>query len=334
LIRGNWGPISPGSRLLQILYANYLEPFSCNRVAAQLRHYSKVPNHIHTGLQVNCDYMGETAALIGQVMMGMGSVVMEGATLRADQNVIYVHEGVQVMENVYMITDAPTTLHHYQRGEAMNPYQTMELIEGVVRICMNTTIEPNCILESCLIGPFNRIGHNTKIMKGVVTGVVVWILPGSVVLQNTHMHDGELWGGAPARKLGKVSKFEWKKPFFHSILHREMAAESHAEASRYGDQVAYHQEAVDKLETLMVQFEHDVSEGVKAKVRDFVSGREPYEHALARMTQGWTPSRGEYQDMNTPCVNLNLHRQHNADAESEYSGTWFNWKEFASEKRW
>lgn len=334
LKKGYWGPIPEGSRLLQVLYANYLEPFSCNRVPAHLRQYEKVPNHCHEGLKTNCDYVGETASLVGTVLMAMGTVVMEGAVLRADQNQIYIHEGVQIMENVQMTTDAPTTLHHYQRGEMANPYQTIELMEGVVRILMNAVIEPNCIIESCQIGPFNRIGHNTKIMKGVSTGVLVWIMPGSVVLQNTHIHDGELWGGAPARKLGKVSKFEWKKPWFHSILHREMTAESHLDRSRYGDQVALYQEALDKLTVLMVDFEHDVSEGVKAQVKDFVLGREPYEHAISRITQAGNVRGAELADASTPVPFINNFKSMNDDAKNEYSGTILNWKAFPGEKRW
>lgn len=59
-----------------------------NRVCAQLNYYEKVPNYIHTLVENNVSYIGQTAALIGNVLISCRCAIMEGATLRADQNTI------------------------------------------------------------------------------------------------------------------------------------------------------------------------------------------------------------------------------------------------------
>merc|ERR1719456_477827 len=118
-------------------------------------------------------------------------------------------------------------------------------------------------------------------MKGVSSGTLVHVLPGSVVVQDTCMHDGELWGGAPARKLGKISKFEWKKPFEQSFCFRDMVCEQQSDSTRWGDQTVYYYDAMDSLTTLCLDYEHDLGETVKAQMRHFVEGREPYSHTVA-----------------------------------------------------
>ncbi|EKF29024.1 hypothetical protein MOQ_007208 [Trypanosoma cruzi marinkellei] len=335
---GDYGEIKKGSRLMQVLYDNYLEPFSMNRVCAQLYFYQKVPNNYHASVDASAEYIGQTASLVGQVLVGMGSVIMEGVTVKGDTNCVYIAEGVQVMENTCIVSDAPTDLLAYQRHEAINPYQQWDGMDGVCRIMQNTIIEPNCFLDSCSIGPFNRIGHNTKILKGVTTGTMVHILPGSVVTADTKIGDGELWGGAPAVKLGKVSKFEWKRPYYASLMHRESVVESYRNMSRYGDQVVYFQDEMGKLDTLMLHFESDITPSVKAKMKEFVQGREPFHHMLTRITQGWSPAnRPDDKNYNLcpPLPAVKLFAEHNNDSsDSSLHGTYMNITNIFNDFRW
>lgn len=337
LTTGSYGPIRKGSRLLQLLYAHYLEPFSCNRVCVHLRHWDKVPNNHHALVEWTVDYVGQTCSFIGSVFIGGGTTVMEGVTMRGDTNQVYCMEGVQVMENCMLMADAPTNLHHYQRSEALNPYQIWDAIEGVVKICGNVILEPNCVIEACQIGTFTRVGHNTKIMKGALIGSLVQILPGSVVLADQKIHDGEIWAGAPAVKVGKVSKFDYKRPWFYSCAHREMVNEGYDGWSHYGDQTVHREQEMDKLDMLMITYEHDLPDSLKQQIEDFVDGREPYNHTIARLTQGWSlmnQKEAITMDGAVPCINPTPYRNHNEDAYSDYAGTVFNWKHYAAEKRW
>ncbi|KPA81579.1 hypothetical protein ABB37_03918 [Leptomonas pyrrhocoris] len=335
---GDFGQIPKGSRLMQVLYENYLEPFSMNRVCAQLYFYQKVPNNYHEAVNASAEYVGQTASLVGQVIVGVGACIMEGVTIRADTNCVYLAEGVQILENTCIMSDAPTDLLAYQRHELLNPYQQWDGMDGVTRIMPNTIVEWNCYLDSCSIGSFNRIGHNTKIMKGVTTGIMVHILPGSVVTADTKIGDGEIWGGAPARKLGDVSKFEYKRPYYPSLLHKESVAESYRNMSRYGDQVVHRANAVGELESLMIQYEDHVTPGVKAQVRDFAEGREPFHHMLNRITQGWSPANRP-DDKNfalaPPAPGVKIFAEHNTDSfDSEWHGTYMNVTNFFNDFRW
>lgn len=323
---GSYEKSSKASRLMQVLYESYLEPFSMNRVCAQLHFYEKVPNHHHGAVDASADYLGQTATLVGEVLLGMSTCVMEGVTIKADTNCVYIAEGVQILENTCIVSDAPTNVLAYRRNELINPYQQWDGMEGVTRVMANTIIEPNCFLDSCSIGSFNRIGHNTKILKGVTTGIMVHILPGSVVTPDTSIGDGEIWGGAPAVKVGEVSKYEWKRPYYASLLHKEAVTESYRNMSRYGDQVVHYVNAMGELETLMVNYENHISEGVKHQIRDFEEGHEPFNHMITRISQGWSPSIRPSESSKryyAPLPSVKLFAEHNNDSsDSELHGTY------------
>ncbi|CUG92060.1 Hypothetical protein, putative [Bodo saltans] len=338
LSTGKYGEILGGSRLLQILYDNYLEPFSCHRIGGQLNSLQKIPNKHHAHLEASVEYLGQTASIVGNVVVGLGSVVMEGVTIKGDSGHVYIAEGCQILENTCITSDAPSDLLAYKRDENINPYQQWDGMDGVCRVHQNTIIEPNCFLDSCSIGPFNRIGHNTKVMKGAITGTMVHILPGSVVLQDTKIGDGEIWGGAPAKKLGKVSKFEYKRPYFASLLHKENTLEAYAFMSRYGDQIVYHADAMGKLNNLSVQYDGELTPAIKEKMKDLVEGREPFHHLVTRITQGWSPAnRPEDKNHSTapPMPNIKNWSVHNTDsADSEWHGTYLNVKNIFHDFRW
>lgn len=335
---GTYGSIDGGSRLMQILYEHYLEPFSMHRVGGILNEYAKVPNKVFYGMDSSIEYLGQTASLVGSVLVGTGSVVMEGVVIKGDTNCVYIGEGCQILENCCIVCDAPTDPLSYQRNEALNPYHPWDGMDGVCRVKMNSVIEPNCFLDSCTIGNFNRIGHNTKVLKGAETGSMVHILPGSVVLSGTKIGDGEIWGGAPAKKLGKVSKFEYKRPYYPSVLHRESICRQHRSQSRYGDQVVHFMDAMGKMNSLMIEFEHHVTPSVKAKMIDLVEGREPFHHKVTRLTQGWSPAnRPEDKNfsMAPPLPGVKNFAEHNGDsADSKYHGSYFNITNFFNDFRW
>lgn len=334
---GDYGQPSRGSRLYQALYDAYLEPFSNNRVCATLSDYYKAPNNMFGSVFSSAEYVAGTASLIGQVVVGMGSVIMEGVTVKADTNCVYIGEGCQILENTMIMSDAPSNLLAYQRQENLNPYQQWDGLDGVCSIKQNTIVEQNCYLDACHIGPFNRIGHGTKIMKGVTTGTMVHILPGSIVLPETKIGDGELYGGAPAIKLGKVSKYEWKRPYFASLLHREAVVDQYRFQTDEGMQLVEHADAMNKLNCLMIQYESDVTPQTKEKIRMFVEGREPYNHTIVRMFQSWSPNVDLHHNPNQqpPLPSMRVWAEHNKDSDPLASnGSYVNFREFSTDFRW
>lgn len=336
MVEGNdFGPIPQSERLLQVLYDAYLEPFSMHRVAVELDDAGKAPNHHDHG---TITHVGQTSALIGHVIVGIGATVGDNCTLKGDVNPIYIQEGVQIMDNVSIVTDRLTKLHYYQRDEDLNPYQNSAPMEGVSVVGMHTIIENNVFIDSSKIGKFNRIGHGTRIMKGVVTGDFVHILPGSVVTAGTQMHEGELWGGAPAQKVGKVNKMEFKKVFGAANLVRDFCMTVYNGLSQEGPQLSERMVKSQELQHLMVHKEDHVSDAIKQKIEYFIQGREPWSHKICRITQGWSPPvRGDDRTfmLSPPMSTVHNFMSHNDDSyESKWIGSRLNLTQYHTEFIW
>lgn len=326
-----------GTRLLQILYDAYLEPFSLNRVAVICGEWDRVPNHHPEILRQTSKYIGQTASIIGSVRISMGTTVMEGVTIKADNNSVLIDEGVQILENTCIVTDLPSDVLAYTRDELLNPYHPAEMTEGMCVIYKNTVVESSCFLDSCIIGCFNRIGHNSKIMKGVTTASFAQVLPGSVVLPGTKIGEGELWGGAPARKLGKVSKMEFKRPYYASVLHRDSVAVAYSHWTRYGDQTVYRAVEEDRLEVLMLKHEDSLPASVRARIDHFIHGREPWLHMMTRVVQLWAPYKGDDKSnlINPPTPRSRSHMTHNSDhVDSDLNGYGLCFSQFFYDWKW
>ena len=333
MVGAKFGPIPQSSRLMQLLYNNYLEPISMHRVVGELDQYQKVPNHCTAFFRIgNSTYIGQTSAIVGQVIASQSTVFMESVVINADRNLVDICESAQIMENVCISVDRTTDLHAYSDPmEKINPYQKQDFYEGQVLIGNGVTIEPGCTLESCRIGHNARIGHNSKILKGSEIGPMSQILPGSVVLKGQLIGEAEIWGGAPAKKLGKVSKFDTKKPWTFAGSHRRAVWHQCKEQSADGDQTTHWQTEMEKLDLLMLRHEGELPAAAQAQIRELIEGREPYTHTIARLTQAWTPCNRVEQtvnDMTSPIPMIKPTRNHNEDADSDYAGTIFNWKHY------
>ena len=336
LVYGNFGPIPEKSRLLQVLYDNYLEPFSMQRIDPIMGHYSKNnPANIAA-----TDYICPSVSILGACKIGGESSIMHNTVIKGDTGQFWCGMTSQIMENNMFITDAPQTLHHYVREEKFNPYQTWEHTDGAIMIHGFCMIEPGCTIESCHIGMCCTIGHSTRIHKDVKMGMLARIVPGSVVISGTEIGEGELWGGAPARKLGKVGKFDWKIPYESAMHHWYQVHEGKGDYTHHGDQVAYGVKADDELSHLAIEYEQNLSPSTKGQVRHAYEGSEPFTHTVARVTQFWQPLNKQenlVMDGGSPWCFENWYGkwedQHGVAANSK-AGTMGNIKGIASEARW
>ena len=88
----------------------------------------------------------------------------------------------------------------------------------------------------------------------------------------------------------------------------------------------------------MIQYESHVTPGVKAQVRDFTEGREPFHHMMTRISQGWSPANRP-DDKNfalaPPAPGVKLFAEHNTDSyDSEWHGTYMNVTNIFNDFRW
>lgn len=115
--------------------------------------------------------------VIGRVVLGAGSSVWFGSTLRGDNETIHVGAGTNIQENCVLHTD----MGH-------------PLVIGV-----GCTVGHKAMLHGCTIGANSLIGMGATILNGAVIGDNCLIGAGALVTEGKVIPDGSLVMGAPGK---------------------------------------------------------------------------------------------------------------------------------------
>lgn len=132
----------------------------------------------------NC-FLAETAVIIGDVETGDDCSIWYNAVLRGDVNHIRLGNKVNVQDNAMIHCT-------YQK------YATT--------IGNNVSIGHNAVVHGCTLQDNVLIGMGAIVMDNSVVESFSIVAAGAVVTQNTHIREGEIWTGVPAKKIGMVSK--------------------------------------------------------------------------------------------------------------------------------
>lgn len=130
-------------------------------------------------------FLAETAVIIGEVSMGNECSIWYNAVLRGDVNFIKLGNKVNVQDNVMIhctYEKYPTTIGN------------------------NVSIGHNAIVHGCTLKDNVLIGMGAIVMDNCVVESYSIVAAGSVVTQHSHIGEGEIWAGIPAKKIGMVSK--------------------------------------------------------------------------------------------------------------------------------
>lgn len=130
-------------------------------------------------------FLAETAVIIGDVTMGSRCSIWYNAVLRGDVHFIKIGDQVNIQDNAMIhctYQKSPTTIGNY------------------------VSIGHNAIVHGCTIHDRVLIGMGAIVMDNCVVESYGILAAGSVVTQNTHIKEGELWAGVPAKKIGMVSQ--------------------------------------------------------------------------------------------------------------------------------
>jgi len=131
----------------------------------------------------NC-FLAETAVVIGDVEMGNDCSIWYNAVLRGDVNFIKMGDKVNIQDNAMIhctYQKFPTTIGN------------------------NVSVGHNAIVHGCTIHGNVLIGMGAIVMDDCVVESYSIVAAGAVVTQGTHIKEGELWAGIPAKKIGMVS---------------------------------------------------------------------------------------------------------------------------------
>ncbi|MBA5629940.1 gamma carbonic anhydrase family protein [Moheibacter lacus] len=132
----------------------------------------------------NC-YLAETAVIIGDVVMGKDCSIWYNAVLRGDVHYIKMGDKVNIQDNAMVHCT-------YQKSPT--------------NIGNHVSIGHNAIVHGCTIHDNVLIGMGAIVMDDCVVESYSIVAAGAVVTQNTHIKEGELWAGIPAKKIGMVSQ--------------------------------------------------------------------------------------------------------------------------------
>lgn len=133
----------------------------------------------------NC-YIATGAAVMGDVELGDGSSVWFNAVVRGDINYIRIGEGSNVQDNavIHLADDYPCI------------------------IGKNVTIGHSAIIHACEIEDECLIGMGATILDGAVIGRQSLVGAQSLVTGGTHIPEGSLVLGSPAKVIRKLSEDE------------------------------------------------------------------------------------------------------------------------------
>lgn len=144
----------------------------------------------------NC-FLADNAAIIGDVVMGRDCSIWFSTVIRGDVNSIRMGNGVNIQDG--------SVLHTlYQKS-------TIE-IGNYVSVGHNVTIHGATIRDYALIG------MGSTLLDHVVVGEGAIVAAGSLVLSNTVIEPGSIWGGVPAKFIKKVAP-EQSKEMNEKIAH-------------------------------------------------------------------------------------------------------------------
>jgi len=140
-------------------------------------------------------YVDESAAVIGDVVIGDDSSIWPQCSVRGDVNFIRIGARTNIQDN--------SVLHVTHRYPALPEGWSCTVGDDV-------TIGHSCIIHACAIGNRCLIGMGSAILDGAVIQDEVLLGAGSLVTEEKVLESGYLWMGRPARKVRPLTGEELK----------------------------------------------------------------------------------------------------------------------------
>lgn len=131
-------------------------------------------------------FIAETAAILGNVVIGENSNIWYSAIVRSEGELTTIGRNTNIQENstVHIDHNFPTTI-----GDEV-------------------TIGHNCIIHGCTIGNNVLVGMGSTVLNGAEIGENTIIGAGSLVTQNKKIPSGVLCMGVPAKVVRELTAEE------------------------------------------------------------------------------------------------------------------------------
>lgn len=148
-------------------------------------------------------YVDESAAVIGDVVLGADASIWPMCSIRGDVNSIRIGARSNIQDgSVIHVT------HRYG-----------ELPEGnATHIGSDVTVGHKVILHGCTVEDLCLIGMGSTVLDGAIIRSKVFLGAGSLVPEGKDLEGGYLWLGRPAKKIRVLTEEELKW-FKYSAMH-------------------------------------------------------------------------------------------------------------------
>ncbi len=125
-------------------------------------------------------FIAPTACVIGDVVIGAGTNIWFGCTVRGDVNEIRIGERTNIQDG---------TIVHVSR-QKYGTYVGSEVTIGHMALIHACTLEDGCF-----------VGMNATVMDGCVVEGGAMVAAGALVTPGKRVRRGQLWAGTPARHV-------------------------------------------------------------------------------------------------------------------------------------
>ncbi len=155
-------------------------------------------------------FLAENAVIIGDVVIGDECSIWYNTVLRGDVNSIRVGNNVNIQDG--------TVIHTLYE-------------KSVTEIGDNVSIGHNVTIHGATVKDYALVGMGSTILDHAVIGEGAIVAAGSLVLANTVIDPGTVWGGVPAKFIKQVDPAQAKE------LNQKIAHNYKMYASWYKDEM-------------------------------------------------------------------------------------------------
>lgn len=134
-------------------------------------------------------FIAPNTSVIGDVVIGAGTSVWYGTTIRGDVNIIRIGQDTNIQDG--------TVIHVATFGQGTH-------------IGDRVTVGHQALLHDCTIEDEAYIGMQSCIMDGAVVESRAFVAAGALVTPGKRIPSGQLWAGRPARYMRDLTEDDYK----------------------------------------------------------------------------------------------------------------------------
>lgn len=159
-------------------------------------------------------FIAETAVVIGDVEVGAGSSLWYGCVVRGDVNKIRIGRNTNIQDGTVIHVNHDRHGDYRETGGGEPTHVGDDVVVGHL-----------ALLHACTVGDGAFIGMRAVVLDRAVVEPGAMVAAGALVTPDKVVPSGELWGGAPARLMRKLTEADRAAGPYIATHYRDLADE-------------------------------------------------------------------------------------------------------------